>query len=189
MEPRQPADTWEEGGEWQGEAVLRHRQQGLSPTAIWETETLSTTVTTCTNTFNTQPNCVTARANCALTVQCWEMQLYRNTFEMQMQVKYIYIWSWSKQYMSYSWLYINLKEIGMTSWKLSQINQELSQTKHAQSSYHDPINPWCADSHESVACVNSNTNKTWFTKTTDNHIVTFVPKPLCKTLTRLVSNM
>lgn len=39
MEPPQPADTWEEGGEWQGEAVLRHRQQGLTLTAIWETET------------------------------------------------------------------------------------------------------------------------------------------------------
>lgn len=42
VEPRppvQPADTWEEGGEWQGEAVLRHRQQGLTLTAIWETET------------------------------------------------------------------------------------------------------------------------------------------------------
>lgn len=38
-EPCQPADTWEEGGQWQGEAVLRHRQQGLTLTAIWETET------------------------------------------------------------------------------------------------------------------------------------------------------
>lgn len=34
-----PADTWEEWGEWQGEAVLRHRQQGLTLTAIWGTET------------------------------------------------------------------------------------------------------------------------------------------------------
>lgn len=37
--PTRPAGTWEEWGEWQGEAVLRHRQQRLTLTAIWETET------------------------------------------------------------------------------------------------------------------------------------------------------